>query len=196
MQEYFIAGRGAVTGRFVAGRRIWHRRAMAAAMRAVRAATQAMCCDSVTGGRSKTVSALAGGNKSRDRCTKESAGLARFRRAGRLARWYWWIEARARPLLAVAACGLALGAPGSAQQSHPNRRTRPNAPLCDADRGSNGPTWMPRTRALPIPSRSGRNPELAEIEPEQAIVSIDDSVAARRYAVRLEGLGTPATRRC
>ena len=49
----------------------------------------------------------------------------------------------------------------------------------------------PTRRPYPTPTRCpNAAPELADSEPEVAGVSIDDSVAARRYAVRLEGLGT------
>ncbi|MEO8142537.1 MAG: BamA/TamA family outer membrane protein, partial [Sphingomicrobium sp.] len=97
-------------------------------------------------------------------------------------------------LLAVAACGLALAATGHAQQSAPDpAELDPDAPL-DAmpDLGVEWPDMnVPDPAPLPDPEPlPGTTPDVAESEPEAASVSIDDSVAARRYAVRLEGLGT------
>lgn len=97
-------------------------------------------------------------------------------------------------LLAVAACGLALAANAHAQQSAPDpTELDPDAPM-DAmpDLGvewpdMNVPDPAPIADPGPLP---GAMPDVAETEPEAASVSIDDSVAARRYAVRLEGLGT------
>ena len=99
---------------------------------------------------------------------------------------------RAR-LLAVAACGLVIGAPAFAQQTAPDpTELDPDAPM-DAmpDLGvdwpdMNAPDPAPLPDSDPLPDAA---PDIAEAEPEPASVSIDDSVAARRYAVRLEGLG-------
>jgi translocation and assembly module TamA len=97
-------------------------------------------------------------------------------------------------LLAVAACGLALAAPGYAQQSAPEpTELDPDAPM-DAmpdlgvdwpDMNAADPAPLPDPEPLP-----GATSDVATSEPEAAGASIDDSVAARRYAVRLEGLGT------
>ncbi len=97
-------------------------------------------------------------------------------------------------LLAVAACGLVLGAPAFAQQAAPDpNELDPDAPM-DAmpDLGVDWPDMnAPDPAPLPDPDPlPGAPVEAAEVEPEPAGVSIDDSVAARRYAVRLEGLGT------
>ena len=97
-------------------------------------------------------------------------------------------------LLAVAACGLALAAPAHAQLAPADpTELDPDAPM-DAMPGL-GVDW-PDMNALdpaPLPDPEplpGATPDVATSEPEAAAVSIDDSVAARRYAVRLEGLGT------
>ncbi len=100
---------------------------------------------------------------------------------------------RAR-LLAVAACGLALAAPTYAQQSAPEpTELDPDAPM-DAmpDLGVDWPD-MNAPDPAPLPDQGSppdaTEPEIAQAEPEPAGVSIEDSVASRRYAVRLEGLG-------
>jgi translocation and assembly module TamA len=93
-------------------------------------------------------------------------------------------------LLAVAACGLALAAPGHAQGAAPDpTNLDPDAPM-DAmpDLGVEWPD-MDAADAAPLPEPDAA-PETATDEPEDAGLSINDSVAARRYAVRLEGLGT------
>lgn len=98
-------------------------------------------------------------------------------------------------LLAVAACGLVLGAPAVAQQAAPDpTELDPDAPM-DAmpDLGvdwpdMNAPDPAPLPDPEPLPDAAPV--EAADAEPDPAGVSIDDSVAARRYAVRLEGLGT------
>ena len=97
-------------------------------------------------------------------------------------------------LLAVAACGLALAAPSHAQQTAPDpTELDPDAPM-DAmpDLGVEWPD-MNAPDAAPVPD-PGEMPlpapgETAESEARDAGVSIDDSVAARRYVVRIEGLG-------
>ncbi len=92
-------------------------------------------------------------------------------------------------LLAVAACGLALGVPGSAQQTAPEpTELDPNAPL-DAmpDLGVEWPDMnAPDPLPLPVP---GAPADTAQGAARDAGVAIDDSVAARRYVVRLGGLG-------
>ena len=100
---------------------------------------------------------------------------------------------RAR-LLVVAACGLVLGSPSFAQQSAPDpTELDPDAPM-DAmpDLGVDWPDMnVPDPAPFPDPEPlPGATSEIADSEPGPAGVSIDDSVAARRYAVRLEGLGT------
>ena len=101
-------------------------------------------------------------------------------------------------LLAVAACGLALAANAHAQQEAPDpTELDPDAPM-DAmpDLGVDWPDMNvpdPAPPADPDPDPEvvpGAPAEVTETEPEPAGVSLDDSVAARRYAVRLEGLGT------
>ena len=101
-------------------------------------------------------------------------------------------------LLAVAACGLALAANAHAQQAAPDpTELDPDAPM-DAmpDLGVDWPDMNvpdPAPPADPDPDPEvvpGAPAEVTETEPEPAGVSLDDSVAARRYAVRLEGLGT------
>ncbi|HEV2043117.1 MAG TPA: BamA/TamA family outer membrane protein [Sphingomicrobium sp.] len=97
-------------------------------------------------------------------------------------------------LLAIAACGLALGAPGHSQQTTPQpTELDPNAPM-DAmpDLGVDWPDMdapdappLPDPAAEPVPSTD----ETAESAARDAGESIDDSVAARRYVVRLDGLG-------
>ena len=92
-------------------------------------------------------------------------------------------------LLAVAACGLALAAPGHAQQTAPDpTELDPDAPM-DAmpDLGVEWPD-MNVPDAAPVPD-PGAPAETAASEARDAGVSIDDSVAARRYVVRLDGLG-------
>jgi translocation and assembly module TamA len=95
-------------------------------------------------------------------------------------------------MLAVAACGLALAANAHAQQAASDpTELDPNAPL-DAmpDLGVEWPDMnAPDPVPLPDPESLPGAP-IAESEPEEAAVSIDDSAASRRYAVRLEGLGT------
>ena len=108
---------------------------------------------------------------------------------------------RAR-LLAVAACGLMLGVPGLAQQPAPDpAELDPDAPV-DAmpdlgvdwpDMNAPDPVPIPEPDATADPADPDVPADLAESEPEATGVSIDDSVAARRYAVRLEGLGAAAT---
>jgi len=97
-------------------------------------------------------------------------------------------------LLAVAACGLVLGAPGHAQQSAPEpAELDPDAPM-DAmpDLGVDWPD-MNVPDAVPLPDPGApqlpATGETAESEARDAGVSIDDAVAARRYVVRLDGLG-------
>ena len=97
-------------------------------------------------------------------------------------------------LLAVAVCGLALAAPSHAQQTAPDpTELDPDAPM-DAmpDLGVEWPDMnapdaapVPDPGAMPLPAPG----ETAESEARDAGVSIDDSVAARRYVVRIEGLG-------
>ena len=101
---------------------------------------------------------------------------------------------RRASLLAVAACGLALGAPGHAQQTAPeSTELDPDAPM-DAmpDLGVDWPD-MNAPDAVPLPDPGAAQlpatGETAESEARDAGVSIDDSVAARRYVVRLDGLG-------
>ena len=108
---------------------------------------------------------------------------------------------RAR-LLAVAACGLMLGVPGLAQQPAPDpAELDPDAPM-DAmpdlgidwpDMNAPDPVPILEPDATAEPADPNVPADSAESEPEAAGVSIDDSVAARRYAVRLEGLGAAAT---
>ena len=87
-------------------------------------------------------------------------------------------------LFAVAACGLALCAPSAAQQPAPDAaELDPDAPL-DAmpDLGVEWPD-MNAPDAAPEPQASAD-----ATEETGAAVSIDDSAAARRYMVRVEGL--------
>ena len=104
-------------------------------------------------------------------------------------------------LLAVAACGLALAGPGFAQQPAPQpSELDPDAPM-DAmpDLGvdwpdMNAPDPVPQADPEPEPAPLPGDPaEVADTGSETSGVSIDDSVAARRYAVRLEGLGVAET---
>lgn len=92
-------------------------------------------------------------------------------------------------LLAIAACGLALGAPVRAQQSAPDpTELDPDAPM-DAmpDLGVDWPDMnVPDAAPVPDPNATA---ETVESEARDMGVSIDDSVAARRYVVRLDGLG-------
>lgn len=95
-------------------------------------------------------------------------------------------------LLAVAACGLALAAPGHAQQAAPDpTELDPDAPM-DA-MPDLGVDWPDMDAADPAPLLDPNPDAEAMSEPVDAqpavAVSIDDSVAARRYSVRLEGLG-------
>ena len=92
-------------------------------------------------------------------------------------------------LLAVAACGLVLGAPGHAQQTAPEpSELDPDAPM-DA-MPDLGVDWPDMNAPDPVPlAEPDAAAELAESDVPNASVSIDDSVAARRYAVRLDGLG-------
>ena len=100
------------------------------------------------------------------------------------------LKRRRSRLLAVAACAVALHAPGLAQQPTPDpAQLDPNAPM-DAmpDLGVDWPD-MNAPDAKPEPEPVATPGDAASIEPTDTGVSIDDSAAARRYAVRLEGLG-------
>ena len=96
------------------------------------------------------------------------------------------MKRRQAGLLAAAACGILLGAPIRAQQAAPApTELDPDAPM-DAmpDLGVEWPDMnVPDAAPLPDPG------ETATSEAREAGVSIDDSVAARRYVVRLDGLG-------
>ena len=97
-------------------------------------------------------------------------------------------------LLAIAACGLALGVPGHAQQNAPQSTDLdPDAPM-DAmpDLGVDWPDMdAPDLAPAPDPgaTQSPLTGETVESDARDAGVSIDDSAAARRYVVRLDGLG-------
>ena len=99
------------------------------------------------------------------------------------------MKRRRAGLLAVAACGLVLAVPGRAQQTAPDpTELDPDAPM-DAmpDLGVEWPD-MNTPDAVPVPD-PGAPADTAENEARDAGVAIDDSVAARRYVVRIEGLG-------
>ena len=104
------------------------------------------------------------------------------------------MKSRRAGLLAVAACGLALAAPGHAQLPAPDpTELDPDAPM-DAmpDLGVEWPDMnAPDVAPLPDPGATSlpTSAETVENAARDAGVSIDDSVAARRYVVRLEGLG-------
>jgi translocation and assembly module TamA len=92
-------------------------------------------------------------------------------------------------LLAVAACGIAFHVPSAGQQTAPvPDQLDPNAPLDPMpDLGVEWPDMnAPDARPEPEP---GATPETAAAETPDEGVSIDDSAAARRYVVRIDGLG-------
>ncbi len=99
------------------------------------------------------------------------------------------MKRRQAALLAVAACTIAVNTPLVAQQSSPDpAQLDPDAPL-DAmpDLGVDWPDMnAPDPKPDPAPATSGQAPAT---EPADLGVSIDDAAAARRYVVRLEGLG-------
>ena len=92
-------------------------------------------------------------------------------------------------LLAVAACGIAFHVPSAGQQTAPvPDQLDPNAPLDPMpDLGVEWPDMnAPDARPEPEPRAT---PETAAAETPDQGVSIDDSAAARRYVVRIDGLG-------
>ena len=100
---------------------------------------------------------------------------------------------RQAALLAVVACSIAVHAPLCAQQPAPDpAELDPNAPL-DPMPGL-GVEWpdMNAPDAKPDPEPAAPA-DAASTEPTDTGVSIDDSAAARRYAVRIEGLGTASS---
>ena len=91
-------------------------------------------------------------------------------------------------LLAVAACGLALHAPGLAQQNPPDpAQLDPDAPM-DA-MPDLGVDWPDMNTPDPKPEADPGAADTAAADPADAGLSIDDAAAARRYVVRLDGLG-------
>ncbi len=99
------------------------------------------------------------------------------------------IRRRRAGLLAVAVCGLGFHAPALAQQTAPDpAELDPSAPM-DAmpDLGVEWPDMnAPDPKPEPEPATGA---EVAASEPADASVSIDDSAAARRYVLRIDGLG-------
>ncbi len=100
------------------------------------------------------------------------------------------MKRRQAALLAVAACTIAANAPAMAQQPTPDpAQLDPNAPM-DAmpDLGVDWPD-MNAPDPKPEPEPVSASPDAAASDPVDAGGSIDDSAAARRYVVRIEGLG-------
>ena len=96
---------------------------------------------------------------------------------------------RRSALLAAAACLSALPAPSLAQSPPPDpTQLDPDAPM-DA-MPDLGVDWPDMNAPDPKPEPDLASPaEQSNAEPADAGVSIDDSAAARRYVVRLDGLG-------
>ena len=100
------------------------------------------------------------------------------------------MKRRQAALLAVAVCTIGVHASAFAQQPAPDpAQLDPNAPM-DAmpDLGVDWPD-MNAPDPKPEPEPAGVSPDAAANEPADAGGSIDDSAAARRYVVRVEGLG-------